>query len=109
MTLNVCPAAVVAAPMEVVWDLLMQPSRYGEWWDIQDVRIVPEGPVAAGQVIYGSSKELGIRFNFSFAIEIVDPVKHRVQLRAKFPLGIGVHNRIACTPIDAVSCRVQYG
>jgi hypothetical protein len=32
MGLSVCPAAIVAVPIEVVWDLL-RPARLSEWAD----------------------------------------------------------------------------
>lgn len=34
MPVSVCPATVVAAPVEEVWALLMQPETYEQWWDI---------------------------------------------------------------------------
>jgi hypothetical protein len=35
MGLSVCPAAIVAAPVEVVWGNLVQWERYFEWADVQ--------------------------------------------------------------------------
>jgi hypothetical protein len=35
MGLTVCPAAVVAAPVEVVWGNLVQWERYSEWADVK--------------------------------------------------------------------------
>jgi len=35
MTLNVCPADTVHAPVERVWDLLMQPAGYGRFWELR--------------------------------------------------------------------------
>jgi hypothetical protein len=34
MTMNVCPADIVQAPVEVVWELLIHPAGYGGFWDI---------------------------------------------------------------------------
>ncbi len=34
MGISVCPAAVVAAPLELVWANLVQWERYGEWTDV---------------------------------------------------------------------------
>jgi uncharacterized protein YndB with AHSA1/START domain len=109
MPVSVCPAAIVAAPVEDVWELLAQPSRYEEWADIHIERIVPEGPTVEGQTIYGSSSEFGKRWNVTLHIEKVNPDKHRVQFTVKLPFGIVDHVTITCTPIDAASCRVQYG
>ncbi len=52
MGLNVCPAAVVAAPVENVWKLLTEPALRDEWWDARTDRVVPEGSAAPGQVIH---------------------------------------------------------
>ncbi len=132
MPVRVCPAAIVAAPVEDVWELLAQPFRYGEWWDLRVERIVPEGPAVEGQTIYGTSSEFGKRWQVRFVIKKINPVKHRIlpiepadsqsrresavagshskiQFDTFLPLGIVAHNTITCTSIDAASCRVQYG
>ncbi len=46
MGLSVCPVAVVAAPVEVVWENLVQWGRYLEWADTWVERIEPEGPAS---------------------------------------------------------------
>lgn len=35
MGLSACPAAVVATPVEIVWEFLAHPARYAEWIDGQ--------------------------------------------------------------------------
>ena len=42
MGFTICPAAVVAAPVESVWELLSEPTLYDVWWDACTERIVPE-------------------------------------------------------------------
>ena len=53
MGLTVCPAAVVAAPVEVIWGNLVQWERYCEWFsaNVQVERSEPEGPATVGQTI----------------------------------------------------------
>jgi hypothetical protein len=48
MGLSVCPAAIVAAPVGVVWANLVQWERYFEWADVQVERREPEGPATVG-------------------------------------------------------------
>ena len=48
--LSVCPIAVVNAPVETVWDVLMHLEGYSDWWDAQTVSIDPPGTARAGQV-----------------------------------------------------------
>jgi hypothetical protein len=51
MSLTVCPTAVVAAPVEVVWENLVHWERYAAWADVQVERLEPEGPITVGQTI----------------------------------------------------------
>lgn len=109
MGLAVCPAAIVAAPIELVWANLVQWERYPAWADVRAERVEPEGPAAAGQSIYFSGKVLGRTLRFHFKIDEVDPGRHELSLHAFFPLGLQEKPHISCQPIDAATCRVQYG
>ena len=109
MSVSVCPAAVVRAPVEAVWALLADPQRYDQWVDIHDVRVTPAGPAQPGQVVTGWSRGLGRRWPVRVAIEAVDPGHHQIRYAAALPLGLGSLNVISCAPLDAASCRVQFG
>lgn len=111
MGLTVCPAAVVAAPVEVVWENLVQWDRYSEWFsaDLQAERLEPEGPATVGQTISFAGKVLGRTLHFLFKVEEVNPERYQLGLHAFFPLGLQMKPHISCTPIDATTCRVQYG
>jgi hypothetical protein len=109
MVVSVCPAANVAAPVEVVWELLSQPSNYDRWWDAHLERSVPEGPAILGQISYATSKALGRKWDVTFVVKDIQPAKHRIQLDVTLPFGIIDHATVICTPVDAVTCRVQYG
>jgi hypothetical protein len=109
MGLTVCPIAVVAAPVEVVWGNLVQWERYSEWADVYVERSDPEGPASVGQTINFAGKALGLTLRFIFKIEKVNPERHQLDLHAFFPLGLQEKPHIACYPIDATSCRVEYG
>jgi len=58
MTMNVCPADTVHAPVERVWDLLMQSAGYGRFWEFTVERVEPEGPAMVGQKFVGWTKPL---------------------------------------------------
>ena len=109
MTINVCPAANVAAPAEIVWELLSEPKLYDIWWSAHTRRIVPEGPAAPGQVVYGQVVVPGKRWDVTLTVETVDPERHRVQLLVTLPLGLVNHATITCAPIDASTSRLQFG
>ena len=109
MSLSVCPAAVVAAPVELVWRNLVEWERYSEWADVQVERSQPAGPASAGQTVTFGGKVLGRTLHFTFKVEELDPERHQIGLHAFFPLGLQEKPHVTCTPIDATSCRVQYG
>jgi Polyketide cyclase / dehydrase and lipid transport len=109
MSLSVCPVAVVAAPVEVVWENLSQWERYAEWADVHVERVEPAGSPTVGQTISFYGKALGRTWHFTFTVEAVDPERHRLGLHVVFPFGLQEKPHIACDPIDATSCRVQYG
>jgi hypothetical protein len=109
MGLTVCPIAVVAAPVEVVWRNLVQWERYAEWADVQAVRMEPDGPATAGQIIDFGGKVLGRTMHFTFKVDEVDHERYQIGLHAFFPLGLQEKPHVSITPIDAESCRVQYG
>ena len=108
MGLTVCPVAVIAAPVETVWELLSEPTLRDEWWDARTVRVVPEGKASPGQVIYLKTLPWGRQWDGTLRIEMVDPAKHQIHWVLN---GFGVVNdqTTTCTAVDAVSCRVQYG
>lgn len=109
MSLSVCPAAIVAVPVEDVWELLAHPSRYDEWWDAHTTSIEPQGPATPGQTIYAQSRAFGREWKVVSKIEMVNPDSHQIQMRVTLPLGLVNLASVRCTPIDATSCRVQYG
>ncbi len=109
MGLTVCPTAIVAAPVELVWRNLVQWERYFEWADVQPERIEPEGPATVGQTITFAGKAFGRTLCFIFKVEAVNPERHQLDLHVFFPFGLQEKPHIACTPIDATTCRVQYG
>lgn len=109
MSLTVCPAAIVAAPVEVVWNILSQPAHYSLWADAQLQKIEPDGPAVAGQTVHFTSKALGITWPIVFKVEKVDAERHQLGLYATLPLGLQMRPHVSCTSIDATTSRVQYG
>jgi Polyketide cyclase / dehydrase and lipid transport len=109
MTLSVCPAAVVAAPVEVAWNILEQPEHYGEWIDGEITRVEPPGPAQVGQTIEVSARGLGRTWHPVFRVELVDAATHQLGLYVTFPLGLRLRERLSLAAVDATTCRVQYG
>ena len=109
MSINVCPIARVKTPVEQVWALLSDPARYSTWWDATTRSIKPEGQVQAGQVILATSRAFGRQWDVKFQVLAVDDIHHTLDLHTNLPLGINMHNHIACTRIDTQSCQVSFG
>jgi hypothetical protein len=109
MSLSICPAANVAAPIEVVWDLLNTPAKYGEWADAKVEFVVPPGRLAPGQIILLAAPALGRNWQVRFDVETVDPERHEIQLHVHLPLGMRLEEHLSTTSIGARSCLVQYG
>ena len=109
MGFTFCPTAVVAAPVESVWQLLMEPRLYDEWWDARTERVVPEGKSTPGQARYLKASGLGRTWNMSLRVESVNPDQYQIQLHVMLPLGMINDVTVTCTPIDATSCLVQFG
>jgi uncharacterized protein YndB with AHSA1/START domain len=109
MGFTVCPAAVVSAPVETVWELLSEPTLYDEWWDAHTERIVPEGKASPGQVLYAKTSAFGRKWDVTLRVERVDPEKHQIQFQVALPLRTINDTTISGAAIDAVSCRVQFG
>lgn len=111
MGLTVCPVAVVAAPVEVIWGNLVHWERYSEWFsaDLQVERSEPAGSATVGQTISFAGKAFGRAQHFIFKVEEVNSDSHQLGLHAFFPLGLQLKPHISCTPITATTCRVHYG
>ena len=109
MSLNFCPSASVAAPVDVVWSILNDPAQYGDWVDGRVDQVVPPGPLAVRQIILISAPAFGIRWPVRLTVLRVDPERHELEMQVKLPLGMQLHEQLACTAIAADTCRVQFG
>jgi hypothetical protein len=110
MTMNVCPADTVAAPVERVWELLMEPAGYGRFWEWQVERVEPAGPATVGQKVYGwTPRVLGVRWRIDGVIQEVDMQRQEIRFRVSLPWGLLSNNRIMCAWIDDHRCTLRFG
>lgn len=109
MSFTVCPTAVVAAPVDSVWELLEDPTSYDAWWDARMVRIVPEGKATPGQILYANASAFGWTKEVTLQVESVDPEKHQIQILVTLLFGIINHATITATALDKASSRLQFG
>lgn len=103
-----CPMAVVDAPIEVVWGLLLNTAEWGKFYDVRVLSVDPPGPARQGQRLIGNPgpKFLPLRLVFDFTE--ADPASHRLCIDGRLPFGIGVREDMRLVSIDASRCRVAY-
>jgi hypothetical protein len=113
-TLSVCPIEDIAAPLDEVWSLLVDPGKFDLWWEAKLQRVRPAGTMVPGQVIDAGFKaaQQGFlkKFHIVLAVKEVNHSQHRLSLVASFlPFGITDHVTISCMSLDANRCRVSFG
>jgi hypothetical protein len=109
MTLQACPTGSVAAPAATVWWLLAEPERLDLWWDARVERAEPEGPLSAGQKLYGSSRALARRFPLAWDIEEVNAGAGVLRMLVHMPFGIRNHVTLRVTPMGERQSRLSFG
>lgn len=103
-----CPTEIVDAPIERVWGLLTNPAGWGDFYDVNILKVVPLGPAHAGQLVIGGwSDPITPKIRFEFLA--VDHSAHRLRFDVFMPFGITVREDMVCTPIGHDKCRVTYG
>ena len=103
-----CPSALVYAPVEIVWALLMAPAGWGNVFDVRVTSVDPLGPAAAGQEVCAEIGPEILHLKLTFRIIEIDPDQCRVRMDVNLPFGLAVHEDIRCTPLDDTHCRVDY-
>ena len=109
MIFTTCPITIVNAPVEKIWKMLSEPESYALWWDAQTRSVEPPGAAVPGQVIYAQTRAQGVSWKVTIRVEAVDAARQRLDLTTRLPLGITVHNHIACTPVGESACQVSFG
>jgi hypothetical protein len=109
MGLSVCPSEVAHAPASTVWRLLANPREYTQWIDAHVASITPDRSAVPGQRILLRAPTWGRWFTLWIEVERADSTSGVLELTTSFPFGLVLRNRIAVAPLDAQTCRVQFG
>jgi ligand-binding SRPBCC domain-containing protein len=109
MSVNVCPIAIVEAPVERVWQLLADANNYGLWWGAETWVFESAGPAKAGQRISARTRALGKDWYVRITVASIDADKRVLELTTQLPFGITAHNHIVCVTLDKQRCRVSFG
>jgi polyketide cyclase/dehydrase/lipid transport protein len=103
-----CPSAVINAPVDHVWAILMAPARWADVFDMRVIGVDPPGPAVVGQVISGETGPKIFHLKLTFRMLDVDPAQHRVRMDVDLPFRIVVEEEIRCTALDDRRCCVAY-
>lgn len=103
-----CPTAVINAPVEVVWALLIEPAAWGGVFDLRIGSIDPPGPAVIGQRISGETSLRILHLKLTFRMIEIDLDHHRLRLAVNLPFGLSVNEDLRCTPLDDTCCRADY-
>ena len=77
-----CPTAVIDAPVDVVWALLIEPVAWGGVFDVRVGSIDPPGSAIIGQRISGETGLRILHLKLTFRMIEIDPHQHRLCLDA---------------------------
>jgi hypothetical protein len=100
-----CPSTVVSAPIEIVWLLLTEPARWGDFFDVRITRLEPAGSAVIGQRFYGESGPRFLHIGLKFEYTEVNEEQHQLGLNVQLPFGITVREDLNCIPISSTRCR----
>jgi len=99
---------VVSAPIEIVWSLLTDHARWGDFFDVRITRVEPAGSAVVGQRFYGESGPSFLHIGLKFEYTDVNVAQHKLGLNVQLPLGIAVREDLDCIPLSSIQCRVNY-
>jgi uncharacterized protein YndB with AHSA1/START domain len=104
MAIQTCPTAVVRAPPERIWRLLVDAKALAGWLGAK-LLDGPAWPLALGdRVVLG----VGLGMKVVFEPKAIDPPRE-LALEVRLPLGVVNHEVVRIAPLDADSCRVSFG
>jgi hypothetical protein len=103
-----CPTGIVEAPVGIVWMMLTDISGWGSFYNVRVISVEPPGPAIKGQRMLGEAGPRWLHLGVSFHYTLVDATNYKLELDARFPIGITVHEAIDCIPLDGERCRVNY-
>jgi hypothetical protein len=98
---------VVSAPIEIVWSLLTDPARWGDFFDVRIIRVKPAGSAVVGHRYYGESGPRFLHLGLKFEYSEVNVAQQKLGLNVQLPFGITVREDLDCIPFSSTRCRVN--
>jgi hypothetical protein len=107
---SVCPAAVVEASVERVWELLTHPAGFELWIDADLASARPDGPAHAGQRMrFRAALAAGLHLPVTVEVCDVDAPRRRLRFLATLPLGIQNDQTTTLAGAGADRTLVRFG
>jgi hypothetical protein len=103
-----CPTSIVNAPVELVWQLLTSPERWGDFYNMRITAVDPVGPAVVGQTVFAESGPQFLHLKLQFRFTDIDALNYKLGFDARFPLGVTVREDMTCVPLGQKQCRVNY-
>ena len=105
MSIVTCPTEIVAAPPELVWELLISPAQLARWSGAKLVE-GPSRPLKGGDVVVLGA---GVAHRLKVTIEVksIEPSR-QLTLNVRLPLGVVNHEVVVVTPLGMERCRVTF-
>jgi hypothetical protein len=103
-----CQTAVINAPVDVVWALLMEPAAWGDVFNVRVGSIDPPGSAIVGKKISGETGLRIVHLKLAFWMIEIDLDHHRLRPDVNLPFGLSVNENLRCTPLDDACCRADY-
>jgi uncharacterized protein YndB with AHSA1/START domain len=97
-----CPADVIHAPPERVWELLTNPARFG-WLGVKVVEAPARHLAVGDRLVFGPAPGLRLSWN----VRSVEPLR-TLELDVTVPFGIRNHEIVVVSPLSSASCRVAF-
>src|SRR5271166_1863221 len=80
-----CPSTVVSDPVQIVWLLLTDPARWGDFFDVRITRVELAGSAVIGQRFYGESGPRFLHIGLKFEFTEVNEAQHQLGLNVQLP------------------------
>jgi len=107
--LSVCPSAVVAAPVDRVWDLLTRPEGFDKWADATLVSAEPDGAAQPGQKVHLVTGALGLKFAVTIDVLDIDRENHRLHFLVHLPFGVVNDETVTMAGAGEGNTLVRFG
>lgn len=97
-----CPTDVIRATPDRVWELLINPARFG-WVGVKVIDPPARNLAVGDRLRFGPAP--GLRL--SWTVLSIEPPR-RLELDIKVPFGIRNHETVVVSPVGLDSCRVTF-